>query len=61
MFYELENIIRIDFSDLDISSVSDMVMTFYNCTSLSSINFNNNNHILQSRRKKLFSKFIGSK
>ena len=41
MFYGLTNIIEIDFSNFDSSSVTSMLKMFQGCTSLTSINFSN--------------------
>ena len=43
MFQNLDNIIEIDLSNLDTSSVTSLKTMFYNCKSLKYINFNNTN------------------
>ena len=41
MFYNMSNILEVDLSNFDSSNVERMDYMFYNCTSLTSINFNN--------------------
>ena len=39
MFYEIENIIKVDFTDFDSSKVTNMTSMFYNCSNLEKIIF----------------------
>ena len=41
MFYDLNNILEIDLSYFDVSTVKDISYMFYNCKNLEKLNFSN--------------------
>ena len=54
MFYELNNIISIDLSDFDFSTISIMRYTFYNCASLKTIKLKNDMDLPRINMERMF-------